>query len=169
MDCQVYKGQGFLTVSHAYVQFFLTPSKDNGDMDIDTHYAIKGRKWYPRFEDPATERAFMREFNAEALKSGRVGVFFILIMWVGFAWFDMRLDEAMKSEALFFRLLMVTPVLLAFLVALYSRYAVGIYQILITACLFIIEGSIYYVVQFFDFSVISRSLGYTLPLEAADA
>ncbi|MFO7785821.1 MAG: adenylate/guanylate cyclase domain-containing protein [Desulfatiglandales bacterium] len=85
------------------------------------------------------ERRFMREFNAEALKSGRVAILLTLIVWAGFTWFDVRLvDEDMRSAALVFRLLMVTPLLLAILAVLYTRYATRVYQTLLTAGLFFI-------------------------------
>jgi len=48
------------------------------------------------------------------------------------------------------------------------KYASVIYQSLISISLFIIEGSIYYVVKFYDFHTISHSIGYNLPLTEAD-
>ena len=137
-------------------------------MDADNQYEIKGKNWYPCFKNPTTERDFMLEFNSEALKSGRIGLFILLIVWVGFAWFDLRLNDHVRSTALFFRLLIVTPLFLVILTALYSKYATAIYQILTCLTLFLIEGSIYYVVKFYDLQAISHSIGYDLPLKDAD-
>lgn len=137
-------------------------------MDTDNQFEMAGKNWYPCFRDMTIERDFMTTFNAEALQSGRLGVLIILIVWTGFAWFDMRLGAFVKNDALFFRLLVITPLFIVILAALYSKYAIAIYQMTACLALFIIEGSIYYVVKFYDFHTISQSMGYHLPLTEAD-
>ena len=138
-------------------------------MGTDSQYEIKGKNWYPRFRNPAVEHDFMLGFNSEALKSGRVGLLIALIVWTGFALFDIRLMEGeMMSRALTFRLLIITPVVLVILAALYSKYATSAYQILLIAALFVIEGSIYYVVRFYDYFAIAQSMGADLPLKEED-
>ncbi len=138
-------------------------------MDGDNQYDIKGMNWNPQFKNATTEREFMLEFNSEALKSGRIGVFIILIVWFGFTWFDLRLDDHVRASALFFRLLIIMPLFLLILTALYSKYAISKYQVLTVITLFIIEGGIYYVVKFYDFQAISQSIGCDFPLIEADA
>jgi len=89
-------------------------------MEADNQFQIKGTHWYPRFKNVTTEREFKIIFNAEALKSGRIGVLFILIVWSGFAWFDMHLDDHVRANALFFRLVVITPLFIVILAAFYS-------------------------------------------------
>ncbi len=50
-------------------------------MSADELYAIKGKFWWPRFENPNTEREFVHQFNAEALPVGRIGALINLIVW----------------------------------------------------------------------------------------
>ena len=114
-------------------------------MDAKNHYKILNRNWYPRFKNAATEREFMLDFNASALNSGRLGVLIILIIWIGFALFDLRMDDDAGSRALIFRLLIITPIFLGVLAMLYSKHATAIYQILAIFSLLVIQGSIYYV------------------------
>ncbi|MBW1642935.1 MAG: adenylate/guanylate cyclase domain-containing protein [Deltaproteobacteria bacterium] len=137
-------------------------------MNADAQYEIKNKNWFPCFKDAEIERDFMREFNLEALKSGKIGVVIILTVWVGFAWFDMHLIGHGKSSALFFRLAVATPLFFIVLAGLYSKYANVIYQIVVLLLLFIIQCSIYQVVKYYDFQVITESLGYELPLSGAD-
>ncbi len=137
-------------------------------MDAGNRYKITGKNWYPRFKNAETERGFMEEFNHAALNSGRIGVIVILIVWSGYSLFDMQIDPSARSDALIFRLLIVTPLLLLILAAFFSKYAKPYYQTIATLTLFIIEGSLYYVVKFYDFQSIVNSMGYQLPLEDAD-
>ncbi|MFC1845253.1 adenylate/guanylate cyclase domain-containing protein [Thermodesulfobacteriota bacterium] len=134
----------------------------------DKRYKIKDEKWFPRFEHPINEREFIQEFNAEALKSAKVGIFIILVVWSGFALFDMQLDSNARASALFFRFLVATPLLLVIAAALYSRYAVSFYQIIAVAGLFIIEASIYHVVGFYDFKSMSHAMGLAFPMNEGD-
>lgn len=133
-------------------------------MDAEARYEIKNLKWNPRFKDKETERDFMREFNLEALKSGRIGILIIIIAWVGFSWFDLRLSEQVRSSALFFRILIVTPFFIASLIILYSKYAANLYQIVILTSSFIIQLSIFYVVKFYSFYDLTHSMSLDLPL-----
>lgn len=138
-------------------------------MDAESQFKISGKKWYPRFKHRATERDFTREFNLQALNSGRIGVIVILIIWCGFAFFDLQLELPARSNALFFRLIVATPVFAIILSLLYSRFAAKWYQLLICLCLFLIEGSLCYVVNFYNFEVLAKSIGYDLPMQPADA
>lgn len=137
-------------------------------MDVDAQYGIKNKNWYPCFKDPKIEQDFMQEFNFQGLKTGRIGIIIILVVWMGFAWFDLHLSGIERSSVLFFRLVVVTPLFLIILAALYTKYAGAIYQMLAPVTIFIIAGGVYYVVKFFDFQVISQSIGYELPLSDAD-
>ncbi len=137
-------------------------------MESDNHYEIENRNWYPRFSNPETEKAFILDLNANALNTGRIAVFIILILWNGFALFDLRMGGEASTRALIFRLLVISPIFAAVLALLYSRYAVKIYQSLSCFSLFVINASIYYVVRFYDFKTVSLSFGYNLPLENAD-
>jgi len=131
-------------------------------------YVIKGKFWWPRFENPDTEREFVRQFNAEALPVGRIGALIILIVWAGFAWFDLRLDDTVRSSVLFFRLVIITPLLLALFGVLFTKYATILYQGLAVLTIFVIEGSIFFVVSYYDLDAIAQSLGFALPMTAAD-
>ncbi len=131
-------------------------------------YEIQGKFYYPRFRDSVTERDFMLQFNAEALKVGRIGILILLITWAGFTWFDLRLDNPAKSSALFFRLLIITPIFIAILASTYTKYAASIYQILAVISVFIIQASIVYVVTFYDLELVSQSLGFNIPMKDGD-
>jgi class 3 adenylate cyclase len=146
----------------------LLPLPEKEKMSTDNLYNIQGKFWYPRFEDPANEREFIRQFNTEALAAGRIGALIVLLVWAGFAWFDLRLDDSVRSSALFFRLAVVTPLLLAILVALFSKHAFALYQPLAVLTIFIIQGSILLVVTYYDLHTISDSLGFALPMTDAD-
>jgi len=137
-------------------------------MDEEKRYEIKGEKLFPRFKNPVYEREFILEFNAEALKSAKIGIFIILVVWTGFAWFDMQLENPARANALFFRFLVATPLLLVVAAALYSKYANSLYQIIAIAALFIIEASIYHVVGFYDFKSMSHAMGLVFPMNEAD-
>lgn len=138
-------------------------------MNIDAQYEIKNKTWWPCFKESRIERRFMREFNLEGLKSGRIGFAIVLTVWISFAWFDLHLNEPARSSALFLRFFITTPLLLLVLAALYSKYAVKKYQLIVTFGLFIIEASIYHVVEIDNFQVICQSMGLELPLEDAVA
>jgi class 3 adenylate cyclase len=137
-------------------------------MDEERQYGIKGPKWFQRFESPIVEREFTSEFNTEALNSARIGLFIVLFVWSGFAWFDMQLDDPAQSSALFFRFFIATPLLLVCVAALYSKYAIPLYQIIVVTGLFIIEGSIYHVVSFYDFNLMSHAMNLRFPMNEAD-
>jgi class 3 adenylate cyclase len=137
-------------------------------MDEEKRYEIKGEKWFPRFKNPINEREFILEFNAEALKSAKVGILIILVVWSGFAWFDMQLENPARSNALFFRFFVATPLLLVCTAALYSKYATSLYQVIAITGLFIIEVSIYHVVGFYDFKSMSHAMGLVFPMNEAD-
>lgn len=137
-------------------------------MSSDNLYEIQGKFFYPRFRDSATERDFMLQFNAEAVKVGRIGILILLVVWSGFAWFDVRLDNPERASALFFRLLIITPVFIAILAFTYTKYAASVYQILTVTAVFVIQGSIVYVVSFYDFELIAQSLGFNMPIEDGD-
>ena len=137
-------------------------------MNNDVQYEIKNENWSPCFIDAEVEREYLKEFNLDALKIGKAGTVIILIVWIGFALFDVRLNENARSSALFFRFLVITPVLLVFMGLMYTRMAVSIYQTLILLELVIIECSIYYVVGFYDFGEICHSMGLELPLGESD-
>jgi len=137
-------------------------------MSEDNHFEIKRKFWCPRFANAETERDFMLEFNSEALTVGRIGILVIIIAWSGFAWLDMLLAPPAKYGALFFRLLLITPIFIAILAATYTKRAVFIYQMIVVISVFIIEGSIVYVVTFYDLETISRSLGFAFPMQDAD-
>ena len=110
----------------------------------------------------------MLEFNAEALKVGRIGILIVLIVWAGFTWFDLRLDNPAKSSALFFRLLIITPIFIAILASTYTKYAASIYQTLAVISIFVIQASIVYVVTFYDLELVSQSLGFNIPMKDGD-
>ena len=137
-------------------------------MDEDSQYEIKREKWFPRFKNLITEREFILEFNAEALKFAHVGILIILFVWWGFAWFDLQLDSHARASALFFRFLIATPLLLVCAAILYSRYATSLYQIITVTTLLIVEGSIYHVVGFYDFNSMSHAMGLTFPMNEGD-
>ena len=137
-------------------------------MDEEKRYEIKGEKWFPQFKNPVYEREFILEFNTEALKSAKIGILIILVVWSGFAWFDMQLENPARADALFFRFLVATPLLLVVAAALYSKYANSLYQIIVVAGLFIIEVSIYHVVGFYDFKAMSHAMGLVFPMNEAD-
>ena len=63
----------------------------------------------------------MRGFNIEALTAGRIGFFIVLIVWIGFFWFDLQMHEPQRSDALFFRFVIGAPLLFLVLAALYSK------------------------------------------------
>ena len=137
-------------------------------MDEENRYEIKSEQWFPRFKNSINEREFILEFNTEALKSAKVGILIILVVWSGFAWFDMQLENPARSNALFFRFWVATPLLLVCAAALYSKYANSFYQIIAVISLLIIEGSIYYVVGFYDFKSMSHAMGLVFPMNEAD-
>ncbi len=134
-------------------------------MISDAKYDIKNKNWYPCFADPAIEREFIQEFNREALKPGRIALFIIIFLWTAFAWFDLHLEEPVRSSVLYFRFLVVTPFFLIVLALSYSRYAVRIYQLMAIFTLIIIEGGIYYIVQFFNFQEIVQAVGFEFLLD----
>ncbi|WP_339134912.1 MAG: adenylate/guanylate cyclase domain-containing protein [Candidatus Electrothrix sp. GW3-4] len=138
-------------------------------MRVDSQYEIKNQKWLPCFASPRVERQFMRGFNLEALTAGRVGFFIVSIVWVGFFWFDLQMHEPQRSSALFFRFFIGAPLLFLVLAALYSKYAVTRYQLIITFGIIIIESSIFWIVIMIDdFKAICDSMGLELPLQDAD-
>lgn len=137
-------------------------------MNSDDRYEIKNKNFHPHFKDSKVEYEFMAEFNFEALKAGRIAYFIVLFVWVGFSFFDMHLNDQARSSTLFFRLLVVTPFLLVMLGLLHSKYAVRLYQMISLFILFVIEISIPYVVKFYDFQELVRSMGYELPMNNAD-
>lgn len=137
-------------------------------MNIDTLYKIKNSQWAPCFADAGVEKKFTKALNLEVLNIGRTGTVIMLAVWIGFTWFDMHLNEPGKTFALFFRLTVITPVLLVFLALMFSRFAVSIYQNLILLELVVIELSIWHVVKFYDFKDICLSMGLLMPLEEAD-
>ncbi|MCI5224051.1 MAG: adenylate/guanylate cyclase domain-containing protein [Candidatus Electrothrix sp. AR4] len=137
-------------------------------MNVDAQYEINNMSWCPCFQDSGIERQFIQEFNLEALKAGRIGFCIILAVWVGFFWFDLYLNELERLSVLFFKFFIVTPLLLLVLAALYSKYAVTRYQIIVTLGLFIIEASLYLAVKLVNFQVICQSMGLELPLENTD-
>ena len=134
-------------------------------MIADTKYKIKNKNWYPCFADPAIEQEFLQEFNFESLKPGKIALFIIIFVWAGFAWFDLHLDDPVRSSVLYFRFLVVTPLFLIILALSYSKYATRIYQPMALLTMFIIEISIYYIVKFFNFQEIVHSMGFELLLE----
>ncbi|UCE71814.1 MAG: hypothetical protein JSU99_00465 [Nitrospiraceae bacterium] len=137
-------------------------------MSSDNLYEIQGEFYNPRFRDSVIEGDFMLQFNAEALKVGRVGIFILVIVWSGFMWFDLRLDDPAKSSALFFRLFIITPVFIAILAFTYTKYAASIYQLLAVISIFLIQASIVYIVAFYDFELVSQSLGFHIPIQDGD-
>jgi class 3 adenylate cyclase len=138
-------------------------------MTADSQYEIKNINWYPCFKDPKIEQEFMVEFSSEALKSGRIALWIMTFVWVGFAWVELyHLGGHEKLNALFFRLLVVTPLFLMILAALYSKYATRIYQTLVIFALIIIEGGLYYISKFYPVLDVARSIGYELPVTEAD-
>ena len=134
-------------------------------MIADAQYDIKNKNWYPCFADPIIEREFLLEFNFDSLKPGRTALFIIIFLWAGFAWFDLNLDEPVRSSVLYFRFLVVTPLFLIILAMTYSKYATRIYQPMAVFTMFIIEVGIYYIVKFFNFQAIVHSMGFELLLE----
>ncbi len=134
-------------------------------MKIDTQYDIKNRNLAPCFTDAGVEYEFMQGFNYEALKPGRIALFIIIFIWVGFSVFDLNMDAPISSHVLYFRFLVVTPLFLIVLALSYSKYAIRIYQFIAFFTLFIIEGSIFYIVGFFNFQEIVQSMGFTFLLE----
>ena len=137
-------------------------------MDEEKRYELIRENWFPRFKKTINEHEFIQEFNAEALKSSKVGILIILVVWSGFSWFDMQLDNPARSDALFFRFLVATPLLLVCAAVLYSKYAISFYQFIAVGCLFIIEASIYHVVGFYDFRAMSHSMGLAFPMNEGD-
>ena len=137
-------------------------------MSEDNQFEIKRKFWCPRFVNPATERDFMLEFNSEALKVGRIGVLAIIVVWSGFTLLDLRLAPPAKYSALLFRMLLITPIFIGILAATYTKRAASAYQMLVVISVFVIEGSIVYVVTFYDLELISQSLGFVLPMKDAD-
>lgn len=137
-------------------------------MGEEKRYEIKGKKWFPRFKNPLNEMEFIQEFNAEALKTARVGIWIILIVWSGFALFDLQLDSHARSDALFFRFLIATPLFFLIALALYSQYATSLYQTIAVVTLLILEVSIYHVVSFYDFKSMSHTMGLVFPMNEGD-
>ena len=137
-------------------------------MDTDNRYKIKNNTWCPCFEDSEIERQFMQKFNLEALKSGRTGFCIIFIVWVLLIWFDFHLNGSSRSSVLYCRFFIGVPLLLLVLAALYSKYAVAKYQIIVTLGLFVIEACTYQMVKIYDFQMFCRTVGLELPMKEVD-
>jgi len=138
-------------------------------MDKADQYEIKNGNWFPCFKDPKIEQEFMLEFNSKSLKSGRIVLWVMTIVWIGFAWVELyHLDGQQKSNALCLRLLIFTPIFLMILALLYSKFAARTYQMMVILALIAIQVGLYYIAKFYPVLDVVQSLGYELPVSEAD-